>query len=89
MDIELTAHAEARLHQRGLSRPTLGYLPAYGRKVHDHHGSEIVCERLLQDSPGSASCLNEGLTSVNESADLGESVQAACLRSKNEFGGRR
>lgn len=42
MTIELSAHARARLQQRGIDEPVIECLLAYGRKVHDHHGSEIV-----------------------------------------------
>lgn len=42
MTIQLTDHAKARLQQRGISEPVLDCLLSYGRKVHDHHGSEII-----------------------------------------------
>ena len=38
----LTAHARARMQQRGISPVVLDVLLAYGREAHDHRGCRIV-----------------------------------------------
>ena len=38
----ITDHARTRLHQRGIPLPVLDCLLNYGKKVHDHRGSEIL-----------------------------------------------
>jgi hypothetical protein len=38
----LTAHARARMQQRGISPAALDVLLEYGREVHDHRGCRIV-----------------------------------------------
>lgn len=35
----LSAHARARMQQRGITPEALSYLLEYGREVHDHHGN--------------------------------------------------
>ena len=42
MTYQLTEHARTRLQQRGIPAPVLDCLLAYGRKVHDHRGGEII-----------------------------------------------
>ena len=42
MSLEITNHARARLQQRGIPMPVLDCLLTFGRKVHDHHGAEIL-----------------------------------------------
>ena len=42
MTIQLTVHARSRLQQRGIPAPVLDCLLAYGRKVHDHRGGEVI-----------------------------------------------
>jgi hypothetical protein len=38
----LTAHARARMQQRGISPVVLDVLLAYGREAHDHRGCRIA-----------------------------------------------
>lgn len=57
MNATLTDHANARLKQRGIPRAILDRLLSYGRKVHDHHGAEVVffdrrARQLLRDVCG-------------------------------------
>ncbi len=42
MSLQLTDHARARLQQRGIPMPVLDCLLTFGKKVHDHHGAEIL-----------------------------------------------
>lgn len=42
MTTYLTNHARVRQQQRAIPDTVLDCLLAYGRKVHDHHGGEIV-----------------------------------------------
>ena len=42
MTIQLTEHARSRLQQRGIPALVLDCLLAYGRKVHDHRGGEVI-----------------------------------------------
>lgn len=42
MSLQITAHARARLQQRGIPLPVLDCLLSFGKKVHDHHGAEIL-----------------------------------------------
>ncbi len=42
MLLQITEHARARLQQRGIPLPVLDCLLSFGRKVHDHHGAEIL-----------------------------------------------
>jgi hypothetical protein len=42
MSLQITNHARARLQQRGISMPVLDCLLTFGKKVHDHHGAEIL-----------------------------------------------
>lgn len=42
MSLQITNHARTRLQQRGIPMPVLDCLLAFGRKVHDHHGAEIL-----------------------------------------------
>jgi hypothetical protein len=42
MTNQLTKHARTRLQQRGISADVLDCLLAYGRKVHDHRGGEVI-----------------------------------------------
>ena len=39
---QITDHARARLQQRGIPLPVLDCLLSFGKKVHDHHGAEIL-----------------------------------------------
>jgi hypothetical protein len=41
-DLQMTIHASTRLQQRGIPRAVLPYLFAYGRRIHDEHGTRIV-----------------------------------------------
>lgn len=38
----LSAHARARMQQRGISTDTLDVLFRFGREAHDHHGGTII-----------------------------------------------
>jgi hypothetical protein len=42
MPLQLSNHARARLQQRAIPLPVLDYLLNFGKKVHDHHGAEIL-----------------------------------------------
>lgn len=42
MPLRLTDHARTRLQQRGIPLPILDCLVNYGKKIHDHHGAEIL-----------------------------------------------
>lgn len=42
MSLQITDHARARLQQRGIPMPVLDCLLTFGKKVHDHHGAEIL-----------------------------------------------
>ena len=42
MLLQITDHARARLQQRGIPLPVLDCLLNFGKKVHDHHGAEIL-----------------------------------------------
>ena len=42
MSLQITDHARARLQQRGIPLPVLDCLLSFGKKVHDHHGAEIL-----------------------------------------------
>ena len=42
MSLQITNHARARLQQRGIPMPVLDCLLTFGKKVHDHHGAEIL-----------------------------------------------
>lgn len=42
MPAPLTAHARARLQQRGIPPAALDVLLAYGQEAHDHRGCRIV-----------------------------------------------
>lgn len=54
----LSAHASARMQQRGITQEALFYLLEYGREVHDHCGRITVyfdkeaCKRLERDASG-------------------------------------
>ena len=38
----ISAHAQARMQQRGINEGVLGRLLEYGKVTHDHHGGEVV-----------------------------------------------
>ena len=40
--MQLTDHARQRMQQRGIPAQAVGYLLAYGRMSHDHHGGCVV-----------------------------------------------
>lgn len=42
MTNRITDHARVRLQQRGIPTQVLNCLLAYGRKIYDHRGAEIV-----------------------------------------------
>lgn len=42
MNATLSDHANARLQQRGIPKVILDNLMSYGRRVHDHHGAEVI-----------------------------------------------
>jgi len=42
MSLQITGHARTRLQQRAIPLPVLDYLLNFGKKVHDHHGAEIL-----------------------------------------------
>ena len=42
MSLQITDHARARLQQRGIPLPVLDCLLSFGKKIHDHHGAEIL-----------------------------------------------
>ncbi len=54
---ELTAHAQARMQQRGVTPGLLELLDAYGATEHDHRGAEVryfnkAARRRLQRAEG-------------------------------------
>ncbi len=38
----ISAHAQARMQQRGINEAVLDRLLEYGKVAHDHHGAEVV-----------------------------------------------
>ena len=42
MNVQITKHAEDRMHQRAVSRDVLGLLMKYGRRARAGKGAEIV-----------------------------------------------
>jgi hypothetical protein len=55
---DLTAHAQARMKQRGISPIALEYLFEFGREAFDHHGHVVLYfdkggrRRLARAAPG-------------------------------------
>ena len=42
LPLKTTAHARARMQQRGIDRDALDLLFSYGKEAHDHHGAVIL-----------------------------------------------
>ena len=53
----LSAHAQARMQQRGINDTVLDRLLEFGKVAHDHHGGEVIFfnkqarQRLRRDLP--------------------------------------
>jgi hypothetical protein len=55
--VEVSAHARARMQQRGIKPDLLHLLAAYGAKAHDHRGGELryfnkAARRRLRNAEG-------------------------------------
>lgn len=41
-ELDITAHARARMRQRGIPEQVLPYLFTFGKREYDHHGAAVV-----------------------------------------------